>query len=94
MKIPGLLAIGLVIVISSGCATSSGQDAAEEEPTTPNMTTSLNLGVSADAILAEHGKPLRKRGRIDSDGGKLEDWFYLDATLSFKDGNLHAFRPR
>lgn len=94
MNIPGILAIGLAIAISSGCAARFSQDEADGESATPNMTANLNLGVSSDAILAAHGKPLQKRGRIGSDGSKLEDWFYLDAILSFKDGNLDAFRPR
>jgi hypothetical protein len=93
MNMSGVLAIGLAVVISSGCAARLSQDAAGESAT-PNMTANLNLGVSSEAILAAHGKPLQKRGRIGSDGSKLEDWFYLDAILSFKDDNLDAFRPR
>ncbi|TVR57829.1 MAG: hypothetical protein EA420_18600 [Candidatus Competibacteraceae bacterium] len=93
MNMPGVLAIGLAVIISSGCAARFSQDAADASAT-PNRTANLNLGVSAEAIRAEHGQPLYKRGRIDSDGSRLEDWFYLDAILSFKDDNLDAFRPR
>jgi hypothetical protein len=31
---------------------------------------------------------------MDSDGKKLEDWFYADSILSFKDGSLNAFKPK
>jgi hypothetical protein len=52
------------------------------------------LGASADSILSKYGKPLYKKGRMDSDGKKLEDWFYADSILSFKDGSLNAFKPK
>lgn len=94
MKLSGLSAIGLAVVISSGCAANFSHDAANGEPAPPNMTANLELGVSSDSILSNYGKPLQKKGRMASDGRKLEDWFYTDAILSFKDGNLDAFRPR
>jgi hypothetical protein len=60
----------------------------------PSITAELGLGASADSILSKYGKPLYKKGRMDSDGKKLEDWFYADSILSFKDGSLNAFKPK
>ncbi|HRD50265.1 MAG: hypothetical protein JNK95_11115 [Candidatus Competibacter sp.] len=96
MKTFGLLAIGFAVVISTGCAGKGDTDdaASRNEPVGPNMTSELNLGHSSDSILSKYGKPLYKKGRTDSDGKKLEDWFYPGAILSFKDGNLNAFKPR
>lgn len=86
-----LLAVGLALVMAAGCAT---QEVTSSEPLLPNITAELSLGASADSILSKYGKPLYKKGRIDSDGKKLEDWFYADSTLSFKDGSLNAFKPK
>lgn len=96
MKTFGLLAIGFAVILSSGCAVKGDTDdtASKNESTVPNMTVELTLGNSADSILSKHGKPLYKKGRTDSDGKKLEDWSYPGAILSFKDGNLNAFKPQ
>ena len=85
------LAVGLALVMASGCAT---QEATSSEPLLPSITAELSLGASADSILSKYGKPLYKKGRMDSDGKKFEDWFYADSTLSFKDGSLNAFKPK
>lgn len=91
MKNCGFLAIGLALAMASGCAT---QDVASDEPLLPSMTAELKLGDSADSILSKYGKPLYKKGRIDFEGKKFEDWFYADSMLSFKDGSLNAFKPK
>jgi hypothetical protein len=31
---------------------------------------------------------------MDSEGKKIEDWFYASAVLSFKDGSLNSFKPK
>jgi len=90
MKNYRLLAVGLAVAMTSGCAT---QDMAAKEPRLPSMTAELRLGDSSDSILSKYGKPLYKKGRIDSEGKKFEDWFYADSMLSFKDGSLNAFKP-
>ena len=91
MKKYGLLAVGMAFLITGGCAT---QEPPKTEPLLPNITAELNLGASADSILSKYGKPLYKKGRVDADGKKLEDWFYADSILSFNDGNLTAFKPK
>lgn len=93
MRVFEILAIGLAVAISSGCATNHDAESGNQ-PTGPNMTTGLNLGDSSDSILSKYGKPLNKKGYIESDGKKMEDWYYTDAVLSFKDGSLNAFKPR
>jgi hypothetical protein len=70
--------------LSSGCAARVSQDAADGESATPNMTANLNLGVSSEAILAAHGKPFQKRGRIGSDGSKLETGFTWTPSCPLK----------
>ena len=96
MKTFGFLAIGFAAIISSGCAVKGDTDdaASKHDPVGPNMTAELNLGHSSDSILSKYGKPLYNKGRTDTDGKKLEDWFYPDAILSFKEGNLNAFKPK
>ena len=91
MRNCGFLAAGLALVMASGCAT---QEVPSSEPILPSITAELGLGASADSILSKYGKPLYKKGRMDSDGKKLEDWFYADSILSFKDGSLNAFKPK
>ena len=86
-----LLAVGLALVMAAGCATP---EATNNEPLLPNITAELSLGASADSILSKYGKPLYKKGRMDPDGKKLEDWFYTDSILSFKEGSLNAFKPK
>lgn len=85
------LAVGLAVAAVAGCAT---RDEVSSEPLLPSMTANLGLGVSADSILSKYGNPLYKKGRTGSDGKKLEEWFYADSILSFKDGSLDAFKPR
>ena len=80
----------LALIMASGCATRNEVS----EPTLPNITANLKLGDSADSILAKYGTPLYKKGRINSDEKKLEEWFYADSVLSFKDGSLNAFKPK
>jgi len=92
MRMIGLLAIGFAVALSFGCATSDMAD--DPKPMEPNMTADLSLGDSADSILSKYGKPIYKKGRIDADGKKIEDWFYANAMLSFKDGNLSSFKPK
>lgn len=92
MKMLNFLAIGLAAAMTTGCATSNMMD--DEKPMEPNMTADLNVGDSADSILSTYGKPIYKKGRMDADGGKIEDWFYTNAMLTFKDGDLHAFKPK
>mgnify|MGYP000891396497 FL=1 len=92
MRMIGLLAIGLVVAISFGCAASDMAD--DPKSMEPNMTADLGLGDSADSILSKYGKPLYKKGRMDTEGKKIEDWFYANAVLSFKDGNLNSFKPK
>lgn len=58
------------------------------------MTADLVLGDSADSILSKYGKPIYKKGRINAEGKKIEDWFYANAMLSFKDSNLNSFKPK
>ena len=96
MKTSELLAIGFAVILSSGCAMKGDTDdaAGNNEPVGPNMTAELNLGHSSDSILSKYGKPLYKKARTDSEGKKLEDWFYPDAVLSFKEGNLNSFKPK
>ena len=91
MRNCGFLAVGLALAMASGCAT---QEVTSSEPLLPSITAELSLGASADSILSKYGKPLYKKGRMDSDGKKLEDWFYADSILSFKDGSLNAFKPK
>ncbi len=96
MKIVRVLAISFAVIIASGCAANNNtEDAARRsDPAEPNMTAELNLGHSSDEVLSKYGKPLYKKARTDIDGKKLEDWFYPSAVLSFKDGNLSAFKPK
>lgn len=96
MRIVGFLALGFVVMMTSGCAVNSNaEDAANKnDPVEPNMTAELSIGHSSDAILSKYGKPLYKKGRVDTDGKKLEDWFYPTAILSFKEGSLNAFKPK
>lgn len=91
MKKCGFVVVGLAVVMASGCAT---REAPSSEPILPSITAELGLGASADSILSKYGKPLYKKGRMDSDGKKLEEWFYADSILSFKDGSLNAFKPK
>ena len=92
MRMSGLLAIGFVVAISLGCTTSYQAD--DQKLTEPNMTAELDLGESAEAILSKYGKPIYKKGRMDSEGKKIEDWFYASAVLSFKDGSMNSFKPK
>ncbi|MCP5159962.1 MAG: hypothetical protein H6974_03050 [Gammaproteobacteria bacterium] len=92
MKKFEILAIGLAIAIVAGC--TGGYMADDQKPTEPNMTADLKLGESADSILEKYGKPIYKKGRIDSEGKQVEDWFYKNAMLSFKDSNLTSFKPK
>jgi hypothetical protein len=92
MRIIGLLAVGFAVAISLGCATSDMAN--DPKLMEPNMTAELNLGDSAESILSKYGKPIYKKGRIDAEGNKIEDWFYANAMLSFKDGALNAFKPK
>ena len=91
MKNRRLFAVGLALVLAAGCAT---QEPPKTEPILPSITAELSLGASADSILSKYSKPLYKKGRVDADGKKLEDWFYADSILSFKDGSLTAFKPK
>lgn len=92
MRMSGLLAIGFLAAISLGCATSYMAD--DQKFTEPNMTAELDVGESAEAILLKYGKPIYKKGRLDSEGRKIEYWFYPSAVLSFKDGSLDSFKPK
>lgn len=87
-----LLAIGFVIAISLGCATSYKAD--DQKFTEPSMTAELELGESTEAIALKYGKPLYKRGSMDAEGQKIEYWSYPSAVLSFKNGILHSFKPK
>lgn len=92
MRMSMLLAIGFVIAILLGCTTSYKAD--DQKFTEPNMTAELDLGESAEAIFLKYGKPIYKKGSMDSEGKKIEYWFYPSAMLSFKDGSLNSFKPK
>ncbi len=96
MRVTGFLAIGFAAVLAAGCAGGKTEDTADNrtDPIGPNMTAELTLGHSSDSIVSKYGKPLYKKARMDNDGKKLEDWFYPNAMLSFKEGNLIAFKPK
>lgn len=79
MRMIGLLAIGLVVAISFGCATSDMAD--DPKSMEPNMTADLGLGDSADSILSKYGKPLYK-----SLFTKHEDLSYTRRYIQFLEG--------
>ena len=91
-----LKVLGVAAMLLSGCATNTGAPDAsgEDKSNRPNMTSELNLGDTSAAILSKYGKPLQKKATTNPDGKKLEDWFYPDAILYFKDGSLDAFKPK